>query len=495
MRLAVKKPSEWLRLLCHDWSLENEAIVAETDLRFLHYKSYLKGLLTSQLLCRLSISSRPRGGGQEFSEPAPVDFWKTLGVEDEFDRAHIVANVERFYSLYNIRGGVSDGLPSSPPPLNAPGYNILPDSLYHAAAAVSVSGTNTMVPPVDPNNIAMGMPKKTETLVYSTKTRRATDPAIGEQRRIKAEMREREREAYAARRAEEKAAQLASREERLQHKLAMRKQREESAQQQKEAALRRAADLVLSDRVPDEISRAGYKVASFAPSPAAVELGIAMANPSSNPTIPPKKGRSSIVISTASDLDQIVTHANNLWAKYNSIAKENNTKVNWIVVSKELGIHVKVREKYARMHARAKARGFDFVNWGSCRIKDYPQYFLDPLGPAPLAAGSSVEEAGKPPPEAAVQPQNSSVPPALGVSSQQREASSNYPPLYQAGPTDQNPPTLSAETAEVIGDRSLGLDGTVVGEVLPEVSGDEELKSGSAPTNDDIHSSGDTAEV
>jgi len=36
------------------------------------------------------------------------DFWKILGVKDEFDRAHIVANVERFCSLYNIRGSNSN---------------------------------------------------------------------------------------------------------------------------------------------------------------------------------------------------------------------------------------------------------------------------------------------------------------------------------------------------------------------------------------------------
>ena len=31
------------------------------------------------------------------------------------------------------------------------------------------------------------------------------------------------------------------------------------------------------------------------------------------------------------------------------IAREHNQKVNWITVSNELGIHVKVREKYSRM--------------------------------------------------------------------------------------------------------------------------------------------------
>ena len=208
-----------------------------------------------------------------------------------------------------------------------------------------------------------------------------------QRRSLKAEMREREREAYSVRKSDEKAARLASREERKQRKLSMRRQREEYAQQQKEAALRRAAELVQSNRVPIEITRgaaaaqaAANEAVANAMIPAAEQQPVTVpAAPSANP--PAKKGRSSIVISTASDLDQIVTHSNNLWAKYNAIAKEHNQKVNWIVVAKELGIHVKVREKYARMHARANSRGFDFVNWGSYRIKDYPQYFLDPIGP------------------------------------------------------------------------------------------------------------------
>jgi hypothetical protein len=195
---------------------------------------------------------------------------------------------------------------------------------------------------------------------------------------------------YSVRKAAEKAARDATREERRQRKLAMKKQREDYAQRQKEAALQRAAELVQSNRVPIEITRghraamaAASAVVENAPLPAAEAAEASSNEPvvmaSSEP--PPKKMRSSIVISTASDLDQIVTHSNNLWAKYNAIAKEHNQKVNWVVVAKELGIHVKVREKYARMHSRAKARGFDFVNWGHYRIKDHPQYFIDPLGP------------------------------------------------------------------------------------------------------------------
>lgn len=93
---------------------------------------------------------------------------------------------------------------------------------------------------------------------------------------------------------------------------------------------------------------------------------------------PRKKSRSSIVVSTASDLHQIVTHSKNLWTKYNAIAKEHNQKVNWITVARELGIHVKVREKYQRMHSRAEQRGFDWEKNGHWKIKDHPHIFLEP---------------------------------------------------------------------------------------------------------------------
>ena len=93
---------------------------------------------------------------------------------------------------------------------------------------------------------------------------------------------------------------------------------------------------------------------------------------------PRKKARSSIVVSTAMDLHQIVTHSKNLWSKYNAIAKEHNQKVNWITVARELGIHVKVREKYQRMHMRAEQRGFDWLKHGHWKIKDHPNIFLEP---------------------------------------------------------------------------------------------------------------------
>jgi len=422
--MATKTPSEWLRLLCRDWSLENEAVVAATDTRFLHYKSYLKGQLTSQLLCRLSISGNEGGGYPDTAyDPmaaVPIDFWKILGVHDEFDRAHIVANIERFCSLYNIRAGTLDESPLSPPCYAADaaaindnvavvGNNYFPEAMNPvvdpattaaAAAAAGLSANyneHAFLYPIEASATSVTMATKQ---YFGQPKVRQNNAVKSQERRLKAEMREREREAYSVRKAAEKAARLATREERRQRKVNMRKQREDYAQKQKEAALRRAAELVQSNRVPIEITR-GAAAAQAAANAAVANAAIPAAEealdrpfPGAYVSVPAKKGRSSIVISTASDLDQIVTHSNNLWAKYNAIAKEHNQKVNWIVVAKELGIHVKVREKYARMHARAKGRGFDFCNWGQFRIKDYPQYFLDPIGPV-AEQPTKIEEPGK----------------------------------------------------------------------------------------------------
>lgn len=297
-KLARKPPSEWLRLLCTDWAVQNRQIVIGTDLKFLAYKSYLKGQLTSQLLCRLSVIPEKDG--------AVKNFWKKLGVEDEFDRHYIAAQIEKFSSLYNI--------------------------LQH----------------------------------------KEEDSCFDENKKERREAKAREREAALQKKVAEKAAREASREEQRRRKLEQRSLREKRQQEQKEAALRRAAELVQSNRVPIEITR-GHAVAT-------AKANAAIAAASADTLVPKqeKKARSSIIVSTASDLQQIVTHSRNLWAKYNAIAKEHNQKVNWITVAKELGIHVKVREKYARMHARAQQRGFNFETCGHYKIKDHPQIFLEP---------------------------------------------------------------------------------------------------------------------
>lgn len=91
-----------------------------------------------------------------------------------------------------------------------------------------------------------------------------------------------------------------------------------------------------------------------------------------NPSNTSKKIRSATVVSTASDLHQIVIRANNIWERRNKGSKK---KYSWSAVAQDVGLHVKVREKYARMHNRALVRGFDFENNGHYKIKDHQEIF------------------------------------------------------------------------------------------------------------------------
>ena len=344
MRMASQPPSEWLYLLCPGWASLNADIAAATDARLMSYKPYLGGQLSSQLLCRLSIfgSETVSLPWMEGNSPPSFDFWKILGVEDGFDRAHIVSNIERFCSVFDICGGNPN------------------DSSISAFSPFS------------------SVPNQGYDGVKDNATKR----------RPKSALKESEKQAFALRKAAEKAARAASREEKRKQKIEIKRQRAEMAKLQKEVAFKKVAELVQSAHVPTEIIDGSTSTA------AAPKLEPALPVPAAAM----RKNRSSIVISTASDLDQIVTYSNILWEKYNAAAREHNKRVKWIMVAKELGINVKVREKYARMHARAKMRGFDFVNWGHYRIKDYPQYFLEPLTPvASLPADSN------PPPPPAVQ--------------------------------------------------------------------------------------------
>lgn len=272
-------------------------------------------------------------------------------------RSHFCFQVERFCAIYSIRALSIDE--DSLPLFSGDLSGADPTALAAAAAAgiyldSSATAAAAAILPADSKGLRQ-------------------DSKLKEQKRLSIEKKEqkmRDREAMALRKANERAAREASREERRRKKIEIRQQREKFASEQKEAALRRAAELVCSNRVPIEITRGA------AAAKAVVTLPV--------PTIAPpeddasKKNRSAIVVSTAADLDQIVTHSKNLWAKYNAIAKEHNQKVNWTTVAKELGIHVKVREKYARMHFRAEQRGFDWVKYGDWKIKDHPEIFLEP---------------------------------------------------------------------------------------------------------------------
>lgn len=84
MRRTAKRPSEWLKLLCREWAVENEVLVDTTDAKFLDFKPFLKGIISSQLLCRLSLPQ---------DKNMSLDFWGVLGISDDFDRAYIVSQV------------------------------------------------------------------------------------------------------------------------------------------------------------------------------------------------------------------------------------------------------------------------------------------------------------------------------------------------------------------------------------------------------------------
>eukprot|EP00521_Asterionellopsis_glacialis_P008123 CAMPEP_0195288110 /NCGR_PEP_ID=MMETSP0707-20130614/4906_1 /TAXON_ID=33640 /ORGANISM="Asterionellopsis glacialis, Strain CCMP134" /LENGTH=541 /DNA_ID=CAMNT_0040347935 /DNA_START=712 /DNA_END=2337 /DNA_ORIENTATION=- len=438
MRKATKPPSEWLRLLCGDWAAENYDLVQAADGKFVQYKGYLKGMLASQLLVRLSLppqSSTDEDTGAPPSQP-PVDFWGILGIQDEFDKAYIAAQVDKFSQLYSIRGPIVEDQTET-------ATNLFPEAVDAATAAAAAAAGITVSPSggivnlspylsagMDANAAAAG---ETAQLAAAAAAAAAADVSSGklskkqaaevskahkmakdaekaleaerrstmkrEQRRLSQERREikaREREAAAVRKATERATREATREERRQKKAEIRKQREHFAQEQKNAALKRAAELVASNRVPIEITR-GAAAAKAAAQAAVAATGGLLQPPLPEMSSASKKQRSCIVVSTASDLHQIVTHSKNLWTKYNAIAKEHNQKVNWITVAKELGIHVKVREKYARMHSRAEQRGFDWEKHGYWKIKDHPEIFLEPTQaeqkakmPPPTHAGTTV---------------------------------------------------------------------------------------------------------
>lgn len=474
MRKANKPPSEWLRLLCKDWAAENEVLVETADAKFLDYKPYLKGMLTSQLLCRLSIP--PSKEDSNFGQPI-VDFWGILGIEDEFDKAHIVAQVERFCIIYNIRGNAIDDDVLF-------GHDISTTDPAALAAAAAAAGMS--VSPVGAAGIPVPMPtymeggsvhdqiaaklarKHVSEVSKAHRMAKDAEKALEnerrqnmkrEQRRLSQERKEqkaREREAQAVKKASEKATREAQREERRKKKLEIRKQREKFAQEQKEAALRRAAELVSSNRVPIEITR-GAQAAKAAEaaisSPPPMQLS---RSSDEDESLPKKKNRSAIVVSTAADLNQIVTHSKNLWAKYNAIAKEHNQKVNWITVAKELGIHVKVREKYARMHARAEQRGFDWVKNGDWKIKDHPEIFLEPT----VAEQRAKMPPPPPDPTRTVLIDGTKVvtDEAVAAAAAVVDASVNAPPVENVvQTTDEHNETAAAVAATLVADPTAGI--------------------------------------
>jgi len=500
MKKANKRPSEWLKLLCKDWAEagENLELIETVDSKFESYKPYLKGKLSSQLLCRLCIPS-DSGSSKDTSNDnnsnnntstnnnsSKPDFLRNvLNIQDEFDKAYVIAQVERFCALYDIRGiqqqaeanasaasagstnGSTNGngnsnrfaLPNNEATAAAaaalygdlvvnaalgsvsdvhqqaiaaaaaatasaagqqqaggitiPAHFLTADATAAAVAAaqqaqaqaaqqseVAVAGSgdshktrNDGSSSTSGNQQVFVNSRSAQALLTKAQQQaksaeRALEQerkqnAKREQRRLSQDKKlakQRDREYLQKQKQAEKLAREKAREEKRTRKLIQRQQRELFAQEQKEAALRRAAELVASNRVPIEITRAGTFRNRGKSKPAEMGAKAEVVTVSKEPAtmVPKKRQRSAIVVSTASDLDRIVTHSQNLWAKYNAIAKEHNQRVNWITVAKELGIHVKVREKYARMHSRACQRNFDFVASGHWKIKDHPEIFQEP---------------------------------------------------------------------------------------------------------------------
>lgn len=52
--------------------------------------------------------SIPELGKEHDMNTNSIDFWKILGIHDEFDIRHIISEVERFCSLYSIRNSLVD---------------------------------------------------------------------------------------------------------------------------------------------------------------------------------------------------------------------------------------------------------------------------------------------------------------------------------------------------------------------------------------------------
>lgn len=645
MKKANKRPSEWLKLICREWAEaeENLGLIETVDGEFESYKPYLRGKLSSQLLCRLCIPSgadaerrKQQQGMGNSNNYNKADFLKNvLHIEDDFDRAYIIAQVERFCTFYDIRGvrrqqqqqdeakcdtiaaafensttNNSNGITSNSNSnantssnhvnnnnsnnnrsfavsnnnnnnneaaaaaaaalygdlvvnVNAASLTDVHQQAIAAAAAASAAAAGNHHQSMNMNmnmngmNMNLNLPHQFLTadataaavaaaqqaaqqqsvadqhehhkasasskhshshvgngsdcssagsstnyqqqqqpqqqnhnhnhqgvtiygannnnnnnnhthnnqhlnktaaalLTKAQQQAKSAERALEQERRQNAKReqrrlsqdkklaRQRDRECLQKQKQAEKLAREKAREEKRTHKLMQRQERERFAQEQKEAALLRAAELVASNRVPIEITRAGVRGRGRKPSTAVSGLGLrknslkspqqpgnggvgvgVRSTPTTNNILlgsttaagaagsstinnntvnhngtaaatgtnhpkytidllgsvgigPKKRQRSAIVVSTASDLDRIVTHSQNLWAKYNAIAKEHNQRVNWITVAKELGIHVKVREKYARMHSRACQRNFDFVASGHLKIKDHPEIFQEP---------------------------------------------------------------------------------------------------------------------
>ena len=270
MRKASKTPSEWLKLLCRDWALQNADLVDACDTKFLEYKPYLKGYLTSQLLCRLSIPPKSSSSTSESTESSsykdlPIDFWGILGIADDFDKNFIISQIERFCTLYLIRGGsASSGMGNYSSSVDA-ALNTMDLSATEQAAQLAAAVAAGIPNIMDPQAAAAAANIKLSASAAASKKKskssnNSATKLTKEQRRVSQErktQKQKERDAQNNKKLQERLTREASRDERRRKKIEQRQQREQFALDQKQAALKRAGEChkvyVLSLLLPESV--------------------------------------------------------------------------------------------------------------------------------------------------------------------------------------------------------------------------------------------------
>ena len=339
------------------------AIVGKVDEKMFSYKRYLRGQISAPLLLRMGDN-----------------FWSALGVEDGFDRLYIISQIEKFCHLFGLNDVLM--MPTVSPNESQPQQNpnpltrmmALPQHQIHRTLSASPTGTTMMSTSFVPHaamavaGVSSHQYSHHHNLPYPRPPPAQLPPLGQDVSDIGGNMAMAGVHAHANIVAERMGKKRKATDDRGVKK--------RLAQEQKEEAFSRAAELLNCNHVPIGIVEGpSASFSSMSPPDATM-----FAEPGKRKK---QKKRSSIIVSTAEELDTIVTNAQNLFDKYTQIARNHNQRVTWQTVSSEIGINVKVREKYARYHVRAKARGFNFKTHGHVKIKDYPEIFMHPL------AGSS----------------------------------------------------------------------------------------------------------
>eukprot|EP00590_Aulacoseira_subarctica_P000193 CAMPEP_0172429038 /NCGR_PEP_ID=MMETSP1064-20121228/48737_1 /TAXON_ID=202472 /ORGANISM="Aulacoseira subarctica , Strain CCAP 1002/5" /LENGTH=449 /DNA_ID=CAMNT_0013174157 /DNA_START=71 /DNA_END=1417 /DNA_ORIENTATION=- len=352
--MARKSLYEWLQWLCEDWVEEQTPeFLANIDAKLLNYKPYLKGKISSQLLCRLVLDPNPH------ISPAAIisdntcsqsyaslgeRFWQTIGIYDEFDRGYITSQVTRFCQLYGIE-----------------------DTCFYTTTRLHSSGATKCEIPIP--NLSLDSASK-ENLSCSSGT--SSDAVLWRQRRNQSIFEPLSCYAQNSTATGDKEDCLFQIESRYRDLQFLADSEKENHQRNEDDNIHYADrnGFVEGHQSQYEIDSTNSPLDSSETSASLRQM--ITATSSADPSNPGKKIRSATIVSTASDLHQIVIHANNIRERRNKGSKK---KYSWSAVAQDVGLHVKVREKYARMHNRALVRGFDFEKNGHYKIKDHQEIF------------------------------------------------------------------------------------------------------------------------